>query len=130
MFLSMLPWGEQPWQAGGGAEGDVEGHGDNPQGGWRPFNQGVEEMLKEMEVKIGEDRVIIFYGMDNGVFYEEDDNVERSSPNQMQRGCIMKGKLVLATQKQVRGLTANCKPVMDRISGNRKFILSSSCHLG
>ncbi len=78
----------------------MEGHGDNPQGGWRPFNQGVEEMLKEMEVKIGEDRVIIFYGMDNGVFYEEDDNVERSSPNQMQRGCIMKGKLVLATQKQ------------------------------
>ncbi len=96
--------GEQPWQAGGGAEG--------------------------VEVKIGEDRVIIFYGMDNGVFDEEDDNVNRSSPNQMQRGCIMKGKLVLATQKQIRGLTANCKPVMDRISGNRKFILSSSCHLG
>ncbi len=36
----------------------------------------------------------------------------------------MKGKLELAMEKQAKALMVNCKPVMDRVEGNRKLVLS------
>jgi hypothetical protein len=48
--------------------------------GWRPSKKGVEEMLKQMVGQDLEGRVVILYGMDNGVFYEEDEDREWSLP--------------------------------------------------
>jgi hypothetical protein len=94
-------------------------------GGWRPSKQGVEEMLKEMEGKFSEDIVIIFYGIENGLFYAEDNDGDRSLPKSDAKGVYhVNGKLELATEKQAKGLMANSKPVMDRIAGNWKIILS------
>jgi hypothetical protein len=94
-------------------------------GGWRPSKQGVEELLKEMEGKISEDRIVIFYGMDNAVFYEEDEDGDRSLPKPDDKKVYhVKGKVELATEKQAKALMANCKPVMDKAEGNRKLVLS------
>ncbi len=48
--------------------------------GWRPSKKGVEEMLQLLAGKDLGDRIVILYGMDNGVFYEEDEDGDRSLP--------------------------------------------------
>ncbi len=58
-------------------------------GGWRPSKQGVEELLKEMDWKISEDRVVIFYGMDNAVFTRKTRMGTGPSLNLMIRRCTM-----------------------------------------
>jgi hypothetical protein len=47
-----------------------------------------------------EGRVVIFYGMDNGIYYEEDEDGYRASPRLMKNHVV--GKVELATQKQAK----------------------------
>jgi hypothetical protein len=61
--------------------------------------------------------------MDNGVFYEEDDDGDRSLPKADEKGKYhIAGKLELATQKQAKGLFCNCLVILDRVKGCRKLL--------
>jgi hypothetical protein len=93
--------------------------------GWRPSRKGVEEMLQLMAEKDLEGRFVILYGMDNGVFYEEDEDGDRSLPKQNDKGKYhVSGKVELATQKQAKGLFCNCLVILDRLKGCRKLLMS------
>jgi hypothetical protein len=95
-------------------------------GGWRPSKQGVAEMLEMMKDVELEGRVVIIYGLDNGVFYAEDEDGDRALPKADSRGTYhVVGKTELATQKQVRGLVANCDPILERLKENRKLLVSA-----
>jgi hypothetical protein len=94
--------------------------------GWRPSKKGVEEMLKLMEGQDLSERIIILYGMDNGVFYEEDEDGDRSLPKADEKGKYhVAGKLELATQKQAKGLFCNCLVILDRLKGCRKLLMAA-----
>jgi hypothetical protein len=58
-------------------------------GGWRPSKKEVVEMVEKMAGVDLEGRVVILYGMDNGVYYEEDEDGDRASPRMMKRGNTM-----------------------------------------
>ncbi len=58
-------------------------------GGWRPSKKGVAEMVEKMVGVDLEGRVVILYGMDNGVYYEEDEDSDSSSSRLMKRGKTM-----------------------------------------
>jgi hypothetical protein len=58
-------------------------------GGWRPSKKGVAEMVEKIVRVDLEGRVVILYGMDNGVYYEEDEDGDRASPRLMKRGNTM-----------------------------------------
>jgi hypothetical protein len=95
-------------------------------GGWRPSKQGVAEMLEMMKDVDLEGRVIILYGLDNGVFYSEDEDGDRSLPKADESGTYhIVGKTELATQKQVKGLVANCEPILDKVKDNKKMLVSA-----
>ncbi len=49
--------------------------------GWRPSRKGVEEVvekLDKMTMQVGKDVIVVFLGLDNGIFYEADKDGERS----------------------------------------------------
>ncbi len=95
-------------------------------GGWRPSKQGLAEMLEMMKDVDLEGRVVILYGLDNVVFYSEDDVGDRALPKADESGTYhIVGKTELATQKQVRGLVANCEPILDRVKDNKKMLVSA-----
>jgi hypothetical protein len=94
-------------------------------GGWRPSKKGVDEMVKMMAGKDLEGRTVILYGMDNGVYFEEDEEGDRSQPKPDVKGVYhVKGRVELATEKQARGLMANCDLILDRVKDNRKLLVS------
>ncbi len=95
-------------------------------GGWRPSKQGVAEMREMMKDADLEGRVVILYGLDNGVFYSEDEDADRALQKADEGGTYhIVGKTELATQKQVRGLVANCEPILDRVKDNKKMLVSA-----
>ena len=64
--------------------------------------------------------------MDNGVFYEEDEDGDRSLPKADEKGKYhVAGKLELATQKQAKGLFCNCLVILDRLKGCRKLLMAA-----
>jgi hypothetical protein len=82
-------------------------------------------MLELMKDKDLEGRVVVLYGMDNGVYYEEDEDGDRSLPKADEKGKYhVIGKVELATQKQARGLVSNCEPILERIKENRKMLVT------
>ena len=93
--------------------------------GWRPSKKGVEEMLQMLAGKDLGDRIVILYGMDNGVFYEEDEDGDRSLPKPDEKGKYhVVGKVEVATQKQAKGLFCNCLMILDRVKGCRKLLMA------
>jgi hypothetical protein len=93
--------------------------------GWRPSKKGVEEMMQMLVGKDLGDRIIILYGMDNGVFYEEDEDGDRSLPKPDDKGKYhVVGKVEVATQKQAKGLFCNCLTILDRVKGCRKLLMA------
>jgi hypothetical protein len=93
--------------------------------GWRPSKKGVEEILQLLAGKDLGDRIVILYGMDNGVFYEEDEDGDRSLPKPDDKGKYhVVGKVEVATQKQAKGLFCNCLMILDRVKGCRKLLMA------
>ncbi len=85
----------------------------------------VEEMLALMAGKDLDRRVVILYGMDNGVYFAEDEEGDRSQPKPDEKGVYhVKGRVELATEKQARGLLANCDPILDKVKENRKLLVA------
>ncbi len=57
--------------------------------GWRPSLKGVEEIvekLDKMTMQVGKDAIFVFLGLDNGIFYEADEDEERSLPSKDKEG--------------------------------------------
>jgi hypothetical protein len=54
-------------------------------GGWRPSKKGVEEMLALMAGKDLDGRIVILYGLDNGVYFAKDEEGDRSQPKPDER---------------------------------------------
>jgi hypothetical protein len=46
-------------------------------GGWRPTRQNVEAMVKEVREKVVHDDVIVLMGLENGTYYEEDEEAAK-----------------------------------------------------
>ncbi len=94
-------------------------------GGWRPSKAGVAEMVGKMVGLDLEGRIAIIYGMDNGVYYEEDEDGDRALPKADEKGKYhVVGKVELATQKQAKSLFGNCEPILDKLQDNRKMIVT------
>jgi uncharacterized Zn-binding protein involved in type VI secretion len=93
--------------------------------GWKPTKKGVEEMVELMGDKVGKDAVVIILGMDNGTFYEENEERDRSFPKPDEEGHYhVVGRVELASPRQVKGLLRNCGPILEKLRGNKKVILS------
>jgi hypothetical protein len=85
----------------------------------------VEEMLALMAGKDLDGRIVILYGMDNGVYFAEDEEGDRSQPKPDEKGVYhVKGRVELATEKQAKGLLANCDPILDKVKENRKMLVA------
>jgi hypothetical protein len=75
--------------------------------GWRPSKKGVEETLQMLMGKDLEDRIVILYGMDNSVFYEEDEGGIGPFPNRMKRESTTSlGRWSLPHRSRPRGCSA------------------------
>jgi hypothetical protein len=82
-------------------------------------------MLQLLAGKDLGDRIVILYGMDNGVFYEEDKDGDRSLPKPDDKGKYhVVGKVEVAAQKQAKGLFCNCLTILDRVKGCRKLLMA------
>jgi hypothetical protein len=96
--------------------------------GWRPSRKGVEdvvEKLEKQESKVGTDAIVIFQGLDNGIFYEADDDGERSLPSKDKEGKYhVVGKLEVAGGRQAGSLVDNCVPIWEKVGDRRKAVLS------
>jgi hypothetical protein len=52
--------------------------------GWRPTpKSGVKEMAEQLGIKVVKDSVVIFMGLDNGLYYAEDADRERTLPKKV-----------------------------------------------
>ncbi len=78
--------------------------------------EGGEEKLAEIED--GEKgSVVIFFGLDNGLFYEADEDGERSLPGKDKEGKYhIVGKVEVASGKQAKMLMENCDPIWELIA--------------
>ena len=95
------------------------------QGGWRPTKQSVEKMMGDMDGKVSKQAVLIMMGMDNGIFYEENEDGGRALPKRGEDGSFhVEGRLEVGTAKQAKGLLRNCMPIIERYAGNKKMFLS------
>ncbi len=70
-------------------------------------------------------RVVIIYGMDNGMFYAEDEDGDRALPKPRKDGVYhVKGKLEVATEKQAKGLVYNCDKILEILVENNKNLVT------
>ncbi len=93
--------------------------------GWRPTKQGVADVVGKLDGKVGKDAMVIFLGLDNGMFYEADDDGERSLPSKDKEGKYhVVGKVEVASGRQARSLMENCEPIWETVGDRRKAILS------
>jgi hypothetical protein len=49
-------------------------------GGWRLTRQAVEEMVEAIKYKVDKSAVVVLMGLDNGAYYEEDEEGTRRLP--------------------------------------------------
>ncbi len=95
--------------------------------GWRPNKAGVTAVAEKLEkiVKMDQSTLVIFFGLDNGMYYEADEDGERSLPGKDKVGKYhIVGKVEVASRKQAKMLMENCDPIWELIAEYRKAILS------
>jgi hypothetical protein len=93
-------------------------------GGWRPTRQAVDEMVEAIKGNVDKSAVVILMGLDNGAYYEEDEEGTRRLPRKDDENKYhVEGKLVLAAPRQVVGLVRNCREVLDVLEENRKVLV-------
>ncbi len=91
-------------------------------GGWRATRQNVDAMVQEVREKVDRDAVVILMGLDNGPYYEEDEEGTRRLPRKDEKKVYhVEGKLAVAAPRQAVGLMKNCREVLDEI--NRKMLV-------
>ncbi len=70
----------------------------------------MEAMVKEVREKVVHDDVIVLMGLENGTYYEEDEEAAKDDKNTYH----VEGKLVVAAPRQVVGLLKNCRECWTR----------------
>jgi hypothetical protein len=91
--------------------------------GWRPTKTGVKEMVEQLGKKDISDSVVIFMGLDNGLYYGEDEDGERTLPKKDKEGKYhVEGQVQLAGCKHARCLMNNCSPLWEILAEVRKVI--------
>jgi hypothetical protein len=82
--------------------------------GWRPSRKGVEEVvekLNKMTMQVGKEAIVVFLGLDNGIFYEANEDGERSLPSKDKEGKYhVVGKLEVVGGRQAGNFMDNCVP--------------------
>jgi hypothetical protein len=97
------------------------------EGGWRPSKVSVSKMMKEMEGKVSPGATLIMMGLDNGMYYGEQEDGGRALPKQGEdKKFHVEGRVEVGTKKQAKGLLGHCLPILDRYERNRKVLLSPS----
>jgi hypothetical protein len=97
------------------------------EGGWRPNKASVAKMMKEMEGKVNPGATLIMMGLDNGMYYGEQEDGGRALPKQGEdKKFHVEGRVEVGTRKQAKGLLGHCLPILDRYERNRKVLLSPS----
>ncbi len=91
--------------------------------GWRPTKNGVKEMAEQLEKKVTKDSVVIFMGLDNGLYYAEDDDGERTLPKKDKEGKYhVAGQVQLASCKHARNMINNCTQLWEILADLKKVI--------
>jgi len=84
----------------------------------------VEAMVLAVREKVERDDVVVLMGLDNGTYYEEDEEGTRRLPRKDEEHVYhVEGKLVVAAPRQVVGLMKNCREVLDEVPDNRKVLM-------
>jgi hypothetical protein len=84
-------------------------------------------MMKEMEGKVSPGATLIMMGLDNGMYYGEQEDGRRALPKQGEdKKFHVEGRVEVGTRKQAKGLLGHCLPILDRYEKNRKVLLSPS----
>ncbi len=82
-------------------------------------------MLELMGAKVSKQAVVVFYGLDNEVFYEENEDGDRALPKADSDGTYhVRGRVEVASPKQVKNLVHNCGPILEKGRENKTVILS------
>jgi hypothetical protein len=96
--------------------------------GWRPSRKGVEEVvekLNKMTMQVGKEAIDVFLGLDNGIFYEANEDGERFLPSKDKEGKYhVVGKLEVVGGRQAVNLMDNCVPIWEVVGDRKKAILS------
>jgi hypothetical protein len=93
-------------------------------GGWRPTRQNVEAMVVAVREKVERDDVVVLMGLDNGTYYEEDEEGTRRLLRKDEENVYhVEGKLVVAAPTQVVVLMKNCREVLEEVPDNRKVLM-------
>jgi hypothetical protein len=96
--------------------------------GWRPSRKGVEDVVEKLDklvMQVGKDAIVVFLGLDNGIFYEADEDGERSLPSKDKEGKYhVVGKLEVAGGRQAGNLMDNCVPIWEVVGDRKKAVLS------
>jgi hypothetical protein len=89
-------------------------------GGWRPTKQSVAKMMVEMEGKVSPGAMLIMMGLDNGLYYGEQEDGGRALPKQGEdKKFHVEGRVEVGTRNQAKGLLGHCLPILDRYERNR-----------
>jgi hypothetical protein len=84
-------------------------------GGWRPTKQSVAKMMEEMEGKVSPGAKLTMMGLDNGMYYGEQEDGGRALPKQGEdKKFHVEGRVEVGTRKQAKGLLGHCLPILDR----------------
>ncbi len=84
-------------------------------------------MLSELEGKVSPGATLIMMGLDNGLYYGEQEDGGRALPKQdEEKKFHVEGRVEVGTRKQAKGLLGHCLPILDRYEKNRKVLLSPS----
>ena len=75
------------------------------EGGWRPNKVSVAKMMKEMEGKVSPGATLIMMGLDNGLYYGEQEDGGRALPKQGEdKKFHVEGRVEVGTRKQAKGV--------------------------
>jgi len=96
------------------------------EGGWRPTKTKVEGMVKDLTGKVKPGAVVVMMGLDNGVFYQEDEDTGNLTlPATGEDGAHhVHGSLEVAGPKKVKGMMYDCKDVFDLFKENKKVVIT------
>jgi len=96
------------------------------EGGWRPTRTKVDGMVRDLSGKVKAGAVVVMMGLDNGVFYQEDEDTGNLTlPATGEDGVHhVKGSLEVAGPKKVKGLMYDCKEVFDLFKENKKVVIT------
>ncbi len=80
-------------------------------------------MTDILEMKVDKKAVVIFMGLDNGLYYAEDEDGERTLPKKDKEGKFhVEGQVQVASCKHAKQLVDNCQPIWDLLGEIKKVM--------